>query len=183
MFFMKKSPSRKIRPLPASDEQDQKTKGSNHQASSLIQHIQYCAVDLDRRFRTVEIMVILKFIELDISVGLAICCKILGDASDATQRDVLRYSMHQHYMRMVQFVKDTEGGTPPVRVIARMRTRSSSLGKILTGCPFNAEQAQRPRRHQIPKIKFRIENWAAYDAGPRHRSRLTSWLTPEVMDV
>ena len=39
-----------------------------------------------------------------------------------------------------------------------------------------------PRRHHIPKMKFRVKNWAAYDAGLRRRGSLTLWLTPEVMD-
>ena len=39
-----------------------------------------------------------------------------------------------------------------------------------------------PRRHHIPKMKFRVKNWAEYDAGLRRRGSLTLWLTPEVLD-
>jgi len=39
-----------------------------------------------------------------------------------------------------------------------------------------------PRRRHIPKMKFRVENWAEYDEGLRRRGSLTLWLTPEVMD-
>jgi len=39
-----------------------------------------------------------------------------------------------------------------------------------------------PRRHHIPKMKFRVKNWAEYDAGLRHRGSLTLWVTPEVLD-
>src|ERR1017187_4741472 len=39
-----------------------------------------------------------------------------------------------------------------------------------------------PRRHHIPKMKFRVKNWAEYDAGLRRRGSLTLWVTPEVLD-
>src|SRR5664279_1624538 len=38
------------------------------------------------------------------------------------------------------------------------------------------------RRHHMPKMKFRVKNWAEYDAGLRRRGSLTLWLTPEVLD-
>jgi hypothetical protein len=38
------------------------------------------------------------------------------------------------------------------------------------------------RRHHIPKMKFRVKNWAEYDAGLRRRGSLTLWLTPELLD-
>jgi hypothetical protein len=37
------------------------------------------------------------------------------------------------------------------------------------------------RRH-IPKMKFRVKNWAEYDAGLRRRGSLTLWVTSEVPD-
>jgi hypothetical protein len=37
------------------------------------------------------------------------------------------------------------------------------------------------RRHHLPKMKFRVMNWAEYDAGLRRRGSLTLWLTPEVL--
>ena len=39
-----------------------------------------------------------------------------------------------------------------------------------------------PRRHHIPRMKFRVTNWAEYDAGLRRRGSLTLWVTPEVLD-
>jgi hypothetical protein len=33
------------------------------------------------------------------------------------------------------------------------------------------------RRHHIPKMKFRVRNWAQYDAGLRRRGSLTLWVT------
>jgi hypothetical protein len=38
------------------------------------------------------------------------------------------------------------------------------------------------RRHHIPKMKFRVKNWAEYDAGLRRRGSLTLWVTAEVLD-
>jgi hypothetical protein len=31
-------------------------------------------------------------------------------------------------------------------------------------------------------MKFRVKNWAEYDAGLRRRGSLTLWVTPEVLD-
>ena len=38
------------------------------------------------------------------------------------------------------------------------------------------------RRRHIPKMKFRVKNWAAYDAALRRRGSLTLWVTAEVLD-
>ncbi len=38
------------------------------------------------------------------------------------------------------------------------------------------------RRHHIPKMKFRVKNWADYDAGLRRRGSLRVRVTPEVLD-
>jgi Transposase DDE domain len=40
-------------------------------------------------------------------------------------------------------------------------------------------KANEPRRHRIPKARYRIENWAEYDAALRRRGGLTVWVTPE----
>jgi hypothetical protein len=32
-------------------------------------------------------------------------------------------------------------------------------------------KANEPRRHRIPKARYRIENWAEYDAALRRRGR------------
>ncbi len=40
-------------------------------------------------------------------------------------------------------------------------------------------KANEPRRHKIPKARYRVENWSAYDAAMRRRGDLTIWVTPE----
>lgn len=35
------------------------------------------------------------------------------------------------------------------------------------------------RRHHIPKMTFKVRNWAAYEAGLRRRGSLTLWVTEE----
>ena len=37
------------------------------------------------------------------------------------------------------------------------------------------------RRHNIPRARYRVENWAAYDAAQRRRGDLTIWVTPEAI--
>lgn len=38
------------------------------------------------------------------------------------------------------------------------------------------------RRHHIGKMKFKVTNWAEYDAGLRQRGNLTVWVTSEAVD-
>jgi transposase len=38
-----------------------------------------------------------------------------------------------------------------------------------------------PRRHKIPKARYRIDNWPAYDAALRDRGDLTIWVAPEAL--
>jgi Transposase DDE domain len=38
-----------------------------------------------------------------------------------------------------------------------------------------------PRRHKIPKARYRVENWREYDAALRDRGSLTVWVTPEAI--
>ena len=35
------------------------------------------------------------------------------------------------------------------------------------------------RRHRIGKMKFKVTNWAEYEAGLRRRGSFTLWITPE----
>lgn len=42
-------------------------------------------------------------------------------------------------------------------------------------------KANEPRRHKIPRARYRVENWAAYDAALRRRGDLTVWVTPEAI--
>ncbi|MET3616142.1 hypothetical protein ABID16_004491 [Rhizobium aquaticum] len=37
------------------------------------------------------------------------------------------------------------------------------------------------RRHYIVKMKFKVTNWAEYEAGLRRRGSLTLWITPEAL--
>lgn len=37
------------------------------------------------------------------------------------------------------------------------------------------------RRHRICKMKFKVTNWAEYEAGLRRRGSLTLWVTPEAL--
>jgi hypothetical protein len=37
------------------------------------------------------------------------------------------------------------------------------------------------RRHHIGKVKFKVTNWAEYEAGLRRRGSLTLWITPEAL--
>src|SRR3954447_6229310 len=42
-------------------------------------------------------------------------------------------------------------------------------------------KANEPRRHKIPRARYKIENWAEYDAALRQRGSLTVWITPEAI--
>jgi hypothetical protein len=42
-------------------------------------------------------------------------------------------------------------------------------------------KANEKRRHKIPRARYRVENWAAYDAALRRRGDLTIWVTPEAI--
>ena len=44
--------------------------------------------------------------------------------------------------------------------------------------PFQANAA---RRHRIPKQRYRVTNWAEYDAALRQRGSLTIWFTAEAI--
>jgi hypothetical protein len=46
--------------------------------------------------------------------------------------------------------------------------------------PFKANQ---DRRHHIPKQRYRVTNWAAYDIALRQRGSLTVWFTEAVIAV
>src|SRR4051812_3290763 len=42
-------------------------------------------------------------------------------------------------------------------------------------------KANEPRRHKIPKARYKVANWAEYDAALRRRGSLTVWVTPEAI--
>ena len=37
------------------------------------------------------------------------------------------------------------------------------------------------RRHRIPKMKFKVTNWSAYEAGLRRRGSMTLWVSDEAI--
>jgi hypothetical protein len=37
------------------------------------------------------------------------------------------------------------------------------------------------RRHRIPKTRYKVTNWKAYEAGLRQRGSLTIWFTVEAI--
>lgn len=37
------------------------------------------------------------------------------------------------------------------------------------------------RRHRIPKTRYKVTNWKAYEAGLRQRGSLTIWFTDEAI--
>ncbi len=44
--------------------------------------------------------------------------------------------------------------------------------------PFKANEA---RRHRIPRARYRVTNWPAYDRALQRRGSLTVWVTPEAL--
>jgi hypothetical protein len=38
------------------------------------------------------------------------------------------------------------------------------------------------RRHHIPKMSFKVQNWPDYEAGLRRRGSLTLWFDDAVLD-
>jgi transposase len=42
-------------------------------------------------------------------------------------------------------------------------------------------KANEPRRHKIPKARYKVANWAEYDAALVRRGSLTVWVTPEAI--
>ena len=44
--------------------------------------------------------------------------------------------------------------------------------------PFKSNAA---RRHHIPKQRYRVTNWAEYDAALRQRGSLTVWFSEEAI--
>ena len=42
-------------------------------------------------------------------------------------------------------------------------------------------RANEPRRHKIPRARYRVTNWPAYDGALQRRGSLTAWVTPEAL--
>jgi hypothetical protein len=62
-----------------------------------------------------------------------------------------------------------------VQGAAESRGESPGSGRTVTvlGMPFKHNAA---RRHRIPKARYRVQNWPAYEAGLKWRGDLTLWL-------
>ena len=44
--------------------------------------------------------------------------------------------------------------------------------------PYKANEA---RRHKIPRARYKVANWPAYDRALQQRGSLTVWVTPEAL--
>ena len=44
--------------------------------------------------------------------------------------------------------------------------------------PFEANEA---RRHKIPRARYKVSNWPAYDRALQQRGSLTVWVTPKAL--
>src|SRR5215204_2231288 len=42
-------------------------------------------------------------------------------------------------------------------------------------------KANEPRRHRIPRARYRVSNWPEYDRALQQRGSLTVWMTPEAL--
>ena len=40
-----------------------------------------------------------------------------------------------------------------------------------------------PRRHRIPKARYKVSNWREYDEALQQRGSLTVWVTPEALEA
>jgi len=53
--------------------------------------------------------------------------------------------------------------------------------KLPTGFLLMPNKHNADRRHHFGKMKFKIRNWASYEAGLRRRGSLTLWVTDEAI--
>jgi len=42
-------------------------------------------------------------------------------------------------------------------------------------------KANEPRRHKIPRARYKVTNWPEYDRALQQRGNLTVWMTPEAL--
>ena len=42
-------------------------------------------------------------------------------------------------------------------------------------------KANEPRRHKIPRARYKVRNWPEYDRALQLRGSLTVWVTPEAL--
>src|SRR4051794_41666652 len=48
------------------------------------------------------------------------------------------------------------------------------------GCPM-PYRFNEPRRHKIPRARYRVQNWPEYDRALQRRGGLTGWGTPRAI--
>src|SRR4051812_36737435 len=89
------------------------------------------------------------------------------------------------------------GGDSSSSVVTNRRSSSLSLSgwlwcinrfRLSAGAGIEASPLPRapmpykhnePRRHKIPKAKYKVSNWQEYDQTLQQRGSLTVWVTPE----
>src|SRR4051794_29415160 len=67
----------------------------------------------------------------------------------------------------------------------RRRSDIGPLSRLLDArCPTGSPMPYRfnePRRHKIPRARYRVQNWPEYDRALQRRGDLTVWVTPEAI--
>src|SRR4051812_25791637 len=59
--------------------------------------------------------------------------------------------------------------------VERYGATPSSAGRPM---PYKFNE---PRRHKIPRARYRVQNWPEYDRALQRRGDLTVWVTPEAI--
>jgi hypothetical protein len=79
---------------------------------------------------------------------------------------------------------NTDDGRPAIKTMRAGSIKGVGAGSrdgwpgcggavTLSGMPFKHNAA---RRHRIPKARYRVQNWPAYEVGLKRRGDLTLWL-------
>src|SRR5689334_24293276 len=55
------------------------------------------------------------------------------------------------------------------------RAALPSLGCLM---PYRFNE---PRRHKLPRARYRVQNWPEHDRASQRRGSLTVWVTPEAL--
>ena len=102
-----------------------------------------------------------------------------NDESDITEIDAYRKELdtvakEKGYRVTRPWCKNSHGRLS-------LRQAVGYRGRPLNSRPLMPYKANEPRRHKIPKARYKIENWAEYDAALRRRGSLTVWVTPEAI--
>jgi len=61
-----------------------------------------------------------------------------------------------------------------------MMVGCSSISLVLTAPMPHKHNVD--RRHHIPKMSFKVQNWPAYEAGLRRRGSLALWIEEATLD-